>query len=81
MFTLFTSKDLDHVMMPASVIRIAGGPDYFPKRSIKSIHCSPGSDETGNDISPSRAVSAELKHSRLKSDLVVHIMYQKPVIR
>jgi hypothetical protein len=79
MFTLFTSKDLKRAMMPASMIRVAGDPDYFHKRSIESVHCTTGSDEAGNDIPARRDASAVMEHSRL--DLFAHVGNQKLVIR
>jgi len=79
MFTRFPSKDRDRVMTPASMIRSAGGPDYFHKRSIESVHCTTGSDEAGNDIPARRDASAVMEHSRL--DLFAHVGNQKLVIR
>jgi hypothetical protein len=79
MFTLFTSKDLKRAVMPASMIRSAGGPDYFYKRSIESVHCTTVSDETGSDISAGRNASVVVDHTRW--DLCAHVGNQKLVIR
>lgn len=80
-FSLLSPEQRRHVLMLASLIRIADGLDYLHYGSVTSLHCSAGSDEVVIETSVQRDVSAEIERALQKGDLFTQIFERTLVIR
>ncbi len=80
-FSLLFPEQRKHVLMLASLIRIADGLDYLHLGSVTSVHCSAGTDEVVIETSVKRDASAEIERALQKGDLFTQVFERKLVIR
>jgi len=80
-FSLLSLEQRKHVLMLASLIRIADGLDYLHLGSVTSVHCSAGTDKVVIETSVQRDASAEIQRALQKGDLFTEVFERTLVIR
>jgi len=80
-FPLLSPEQRKHVLMLASLIRIADGLDYLHLGSVTSVHCSAGSLEVVVETTTQRDASAEIERALQKGDLFTQVFKRGLVIR
>jgi len=80
-FSLLSPEQRKHVLMLASLIRIADGLDYLHLGSVTSVHCSAGTGKVIIETSVQRDASAEIQRALQKGDLFTEVFERTLVIR
>jgi CHAD domain-containing protein len=80
-FSLLSAEQRKHVLMLASLIRIADGLDYLHLGSVTTVRCSAGTDEVVIETSVQRNASAEIERALRKGDLFMQVFERTLVIR
>jgi len=80
-FLLLSPQQRKHVLMLASLMRIADGLDYLHLGSVISVHCSAGTDKVVIETSVQRDASAEIERALQKGDLFTEVFERTLVIR
>jgi CHAD domain-containing protein len=80
-FSLLFPEKRRHVLMLASLLRIADGLDYLHLGSVTSVHCSAGSHEVVIETSAKQDASAEIERALQKGDLFRKVFERELVIR
>jgi len=80
-FSLLSPEQRKHVLMLASLIRIADGLDYLHFGSVTSVLCSAGTDRVVIETSVQRDASAEIERALQKGDLFTEVFERTLVIR
>jgi CHAD domain-containing protein len=80
-FSLLSPEQRQHVLMLASMIRVADGLDYLHLESVITVRCSAGPDEVVIETSVLRDASAEIARALQKGDLFMQVFERTLVIR
>ena len=80
-FSLLSPEQRKHVLMLASLIRIADGLDFLHLGSVTSVHCSADTDKVVIETSVQRDASAEIERALQKGDLFTEVFERTLVIR